>query len=225
MFKTTPICDMYKSRFREPSSHELLLRLVGSGSPFISRKLEDFCRKPLFNIAADLLHLTNLLDLHDREPHRIGLTEREYFEDTFAACQNGLASFPHPHSIFLKSVMLYRQECFRLAAFIYFNSGIRVSPSPKFLKTMTTALIEAFQESDLSSMWQPYPDILLWILFMGYCGSWDQLEKGWFVQESRRVIRFLNLKGWREMENLLMLFLYRSCSYQELLHTLWKEFE
>jgi hypothetical protein len=118
--------------------------------------------------------------------------------------------------------MDYRQECLRLALFIYFNTGIRVTPSPRFLKSMTSALVEAFQESDLSSLWHPFPSVLLWVLFMGYCGSYDPFDKGWFVQESRRVVCSLKLGSCDDMETLLTAFLYRKCLHGQPLRELWQ---
>lgn len=195
VFKTQSICAMYKSRFQEPTSYQLVLPLLGSKKQFLNTRLEQFCCKPLFRIACDLLHLTTLLGHHECESHKIGLTEREYFEDNFAVCQHSLASFPHPFTVLIKSTMLYRQECFRLALIIYFNSGIRVTPSPKFLNTMKSGLIKACQESTLSDSWHPFSDILLSILFIGYCGSGDPAGKGWFVHTSKIVVRTLKLKS------------------------------
>jgi hypothetical protein len=198
---------------------------VSSGcSPFTDKRLENFLCTPLFSIACDLLHLTSLLELHISSPSKIGLQEREYFEDTFAACQHGLAGFPHPENVIAKSAMLYRQHCFRLAAFIYFNTGIRVSPTPKLLSTMTSGLIDALQESDLSGGWGGDGEILLWVLFMGYVGSWEPFEKGRFLQEAKRIVRRLGLRGVEEIEGLLRAFLYRRSTFREPLGEMWEEF-
>lgn len=218
--RTAPMCPMYKSRFRDRSSHPLIFGIVGSSNPFPNTKLREFCCKPLFSIACDLLYLTKLLYLHRLEPEKVGLNEREYFEDNFAACQLGLASYPRLHTITAKSITIYRQECFRLAMFIYFNTGIRISPSPALIKTMTGPLIEAFQESDLPSFWHPYTHILLWILVMGYCGSWDPIEKGWFVQECRRVVNYLKIESVQDLESVM--FLYHKNLNQRSLYTLWE---
>lgn len=175
LFNTPPACSMYKSRFVDTSSASSVLQHVRSRNPFNNNsnndRLKNFLSGPLFSIACDLACLTYLLDLHEEEENRIGIDEREYFEDTFAACQHGLASFPRLATIPVKLKIHYQQECFRLSAFIYFNTTIRGCPSPALLYTMTTSLIEYLRESDLPSLWHPYQDILLWCLFMGYCGS------------------------------------------------------
>ena len=218
-----PRLPMYKSRFRERYTSGPILFLDQFGSPFNNDRFEKFLWKTLFQTACDLQFLTHILELHKREPSKIGATEREYFEDTYASVQHRLVSLPHPVDILSKSIAYYRQNCWRMAALLYLNIGIRQSPTPNLLKSMTSRLIESFQESDMSQGWAPFSDILLWILCMGCCGSWDETEKGWFVLELRRVVRMLGLHSLDELESRLQAFLYRSSVLQEPLRKLWND--
>ncbi|KAH7333478.1 hypothetical protein BKA65DRAFT_480018 [Rhexocercosporidium sp. MPI-PUGE-AT-0058] len=225
IFKTKPGLSKPMSRFRNVSSQNLILRSLVLHPPFTHTRLEEFCYAPLFSIASDLRHLTNLLELHDRDPDRMGIDECEYFEDTFAATQYAIVSYPHPENMLIQDTAVYRQECFRRAAFLYFNTALRLPPSVAMIKTITSALIEALQESELSSLWQPYPDILLWVLFMGHCGASDPFDEGWFVQEIKRLARFLQLSNAEEMENLMLEILYRNTVYQKGMRELWDDLE
>jgi hypothetical protein len=194
------------------------------GSPFYNSRFEKFLWRTLFLTACDLQFMTHLLDLHKREPSKIGTIEREFFEDTYAAAQHLLISLPHPVDLLNKSTMYYRQNCWRMAALLYFNMAIRQCPTPNLLKSMTSRLIESFQESDTSMAWGSFSDILLWVLVMGCFASWDKTEKGWFVLELRRVVRILDLHSVEEMECSLSAFLYRSSIFHEPLRELWDEY-
>lgn len=216
---------MYKSKFLDPAAVEMVLGYDASGNPFNDRTLENFLWPQLFKVACGLLYLTSLLNVAVREQKRIGAREQEYSEDTFAACQHALVSFSHPSDVLVKTTMYYRQDCWRLAALIYFNTAIRVSPSPRLLASMTARLIESLQESDISSGWRPNSGILLWILFTGYCGSLNSFEKGWLMQESKRVARVMDLKTADEMEDVLEAFHYRKATYGKLLYGLWEKFD
>jgi len=218
-----PRLPMYKSRFRDSRTLGSVMFPDQLGSPFNNDRFEKFLWKTLFSTACDLQFLTHLLELHKREPSKIGATEREFFEDTYAAAQHLLVSLPHPVDVANKSIIYYRQNCWRMGALLYFNIAIRQCPTPNLLKSMTSRLIESFQESDMSMAWTPFSDVLLWILFMGCCGSWDKTEKGWFVLELRRVVRILDLHSVEEMEDSLRAFLYRSSVFDEPLRELWEE--
>ncbi len=221
--QTRPKLPMYRSRFRGENFSLSGTRPDLPGSPFDNDRFEKFLWKAMFSYACDLQYLTHLLDLHRRQPSKIGAKEREFFEDNYAAVQHLLVSMPHPADVMAKSTLLYRQDCWRLAALLYFNMAIRECPSPNLLKSMTSRLIESFQESDMSGVWPPFSDVLLWILFMASCAAWDSTEKGWFVLELRRVVRTLSLKTVEDMESLLKSFLYRRIVSGEPLRKLWRE--
>jgi hypothetical protein len=242
--QSIPQLPMYKSRFRMHGKSLISVTDVcnGLGSEFLRKdpryqrpnplhrvlqrsKFAIFLWDELFSIACDMHGLSYMLDLHFREPGRIGSIEREFFEDTFAAVQHSLVSFPLPTPDIETSVMYYRQHCWRLGGFVYFNTAIRQwEPGSGPLRFLTSQLIEALQESDLSSKWGPtFSEILLWILFTGYCGAQADFEKGWFALEMRRVVNVLDLKSLEDTEALLRSLLWRDVSHREILRQLWEE--
>ena len=221
MRQSKPQLPMYKSQFRDA---EPLLSVMGNdllGSPFENSRFETFLWKDMFSVACDLHRLTYMLELHRREEARIRDKEREYFEDTYAAVQYQLVSLPHPDAVIAKSTRYYRQNCWRLAAFIYFNIAIRTCPVSSLLKSITNRLIESLQESEMSSAWVPFSDVLLWVVFMGCCATGSEVERGWFALEWKRLVRVLGLKSFEETESLMSGFLYRSNILRKPLCELW----
>ena len=242
MSQSAPRLSMYSSRFRRngrlisatdicnghgPSFVAKGPRNLSSSpspSPFHNQRLEQFLSRDLFLIACDMQDLTYLLDFHTRHPDRIGPIERECFEDTFVASQSALAALPQP--VLGAATFNQRQHCWKMAALIYFNTGIRRwERGTGYLKGSTSRLIDALPSSDLAGAWSPFSDLLLWVLFLGYCGAQAGLEKGWFAVEIKRVVGTLSLKGVEEIASILRLFHYRPTIFQDSLHSLWEEIE
>lgn len=176
-----------------------------------------------FPLACNLFFLTHILDLHHSDPSRLGPNQRLYFEDTFAFTQHSLVSLINSEHPNIKSATLHQQNCWQIAALIYFNTALRYTPSPNLLRSMTTRLIEALRESDTSLAWHPFEDVLLWVYFMGYVGSQDVFEKRWFMEEAKRIVKILGLKSWDEMEVKMRLILFRQISLQQSLWRLWSD--
>ena len=238
-----PQLPMYKSRFRsggalisaidicngcapdflaDPERYMQIHPLV---SPFQNSKFETFLWGELFSASCDLHGLTYMLDLYKRWPSRIDSFQREYFEDTFAGVQHELVSFPYPTTTGgVKSTIFYRQHCWRIAALLYFNVALRTwDPASGMIRMMVEQLILALRKSDIWSMWSPFSDILLWILFIGSCGAWSNIERDWLLLELRTIVRILNLRSLEEFETLLKSFLYRESTYHEPLCYIWDE--
>jgi Fungal specific transcription factor domain len=192
-----------------------------NGSPFENSLLESFLWEQLFSVACDLHAVSFLLDEHSQKRSTFSASTIEYFEDSFAAAQHGIAAFPHPTDSIDRSVMYYRQNCWRVAAFIYLNTATRELPNGGIMKVAMDRLAESLHHSDLSSTWFPYQDILLWVLFMGSCGAMNDLEKRWFVLEFQRVARSLNLNSVEEAHALLRTQLWRTCKLDEPLRDVW----
>ena len=95
-------------------------------SPFQGTSLENLLSGELSAIVCELYGMTYILDLHMRKPSKIGRIQREFFEDTYAAVQRSLVCFPYASAMnIMKSKMYYRQECWRIAAYIYLSTDIR----------------------------------------------------------------------------------------------------
>ncbi|KAE9368500.1 hypothetical protein N431DRAFT_295916, partial [Stipitochalara longipes BDJ] len=244
--KTKAPFPMYKSRFREnlmPASavdicnkfeSESELKLFSANqhspsteftrSPFPTTLFEGFLWGDLFITACDLLGLSYTLDLHMREPSKIGRLQREYFEDTFAAAQHGQVAFPYPDDPkVVKSTSYYRQHCWRTASIVYVNTALRTMyPGTCYMKELTTEIITSLHNSDQASMWYMYPEVLIWILFVGACGAYDPIGRGWFLIELRHGMMLLNIRSANELEELLKSLLYTECMQRPYLNKIWR---
>lgn len=190
--------------------------------PFSSPDLKDFLHDSLYSVACDLQSLSLILD----EKLRNNLQsppkdEMEYFEDTFAASQWALADFPHPAEQVDKSVMYYRQHCWRCAAFIYFNTAIRYSPNPGLLREATSRLSDSLHKSEVWSGWEYQSNILIWVLFMGLIGSLTDTERGLFQLEFRRAIRDMKIVSFEQAHGVLRQQLWRDTVLERPLRDVW----
>lgn len=91
--------------------------------------------------------------------------------------------------------------------------------------TQSTQLVKSLQASDISNAWEPEhgTHALLWILFVGYCGTWGAMEKGWLMLEFRRVVHVLGLKSVEEAVEILSGLIFRECAYGKALRQLWND--
>lgn len=186
----------------------------------------------LFAVTSNLRSLTYVLDLHIKHPSRIGPMQREYFEDTYAAVQHALVSYPIPPttSAIPDISLTYRRQAFRIACLIYFNTAIRNwEPASELIKSLITKLIAALQSSDLSTSWQPdHAEALLWILYMGTYGCSNALntERAWLTVELRRVVVIhLRLRTLNDVEQALRGFLYRDVTFCRPLQEIWHDID
>ena len=199
-----PSLSMYSSRYRDCSQH--------TRNPFHAPYLKQFLWRSLFDCACDLYYLTYYLEAHQKYSEMFGAQELELFEDTFAAILNGLAAFPRPESIFTKSFVYYRQHCWRIAATIYFNISLRQCPSPNNMRHFTHDLLLSLPETDMICSWDSTWEVLLWCLFMGYCGSETFEYQGWFYVEVKQLCVAKGVDKVESLEHVLQAGPYRqSC--------------
>jgi len=160
--------------------------------------------------------MTYILELHIRKPSKIGSIQREFFEDTYAAVQRSLACFPFATATnIIKTMMYYRQDSWRLAAYICFNTAIRCwDKATELMKTLVDQLVSSLRVSDICSMWTTHPEVILWILFMGSCAAWNKIDRGWLLLELRHGIRHLDIHSVDEFEGLMKSLLYRESIFR-----------
>ena len=194
---------MYKSKAR--------LMHPSIGSPFPNRELQDFLWEPLWAAAIDLQSMSYQIDERMARGGDAPLSREktEWNEDTFAATQHRLVSFLHPEQQMVKSVMYYRQDCWRCAAYIYFNVVVRVAPAQGIIKFAIARLIESLQNSEPWTGWAPHTNILLWIILQGIIGASSDTEKGLFQLEFRRLLRQLGLSTAEEIRDVLRMQVWR----------------
>ncbi|KAE9369254.1 hypothetical protein N431DRAFT_345384 [Stipitochalara longipes BDJ] len=241
--KTKTTLPMYDSRFREKGCQvsaidvcnktaiELFPRnqryvaLEPAGSPFTNNKFEAFLWGELFSVACDLHRLSYMLDLNRRHPRKLGSVQREYFEDTYAAVLHSLASFPYPNDVgVMKTVTYYRQHAWRFAAIIYSKIGIREwDKAVHAVGATNTEYIVSLQALDLESMLAYFPEVLVWLLFVGLCGTWNRVERGWMLYELRRGILLLGIASPAQLEELLKGMLFVDHMRTRHLDLIWQE--
>jgi hypothetical protein len=152
-------------------------------SPFQNYIFETFLCGELFSVACELHGLTYMLDLFITVPSKIGPVQREFFEDSYAAVQRALVSFPFPNTKgTIKSTNYYGQNAWRIAALVYLNTAIRAWPAASpIVQSFVSRLIPSLQLSDLPSIWSTFPDILAWILFVGSYVAVNTVDRDWFL--------------------------------------------
>ena len=234
---------MYKSRFRgsrtlisaidvcKESVFEYLedrdhyVQRHPMSSPFHDRKLQTFLWEQFFPVACDLHGLTYILDLRCNEPSRVDSIQQEYFEDVYAAGQHSLISFPLKNTAGgMRSIYFHRQNCWRIAALLYFNIAIRTwEPNTWLQKTMVDQLTSSLRQTDLALAWSPFSEVLLWVLAIGSCGAWHPLERGWLLLELKTLVEKLHLKSFGDFEATLKPLLYRERTLHGPMSNIWDE--
>jgi hypothetical protein len=243
--KSKATLPMYSSRFRPPN-HRISATLVCSlpahvlfpfpthrislqhhPSPFPNRTFEMFLCGELFNIACDLHSLSYMLDLNAQHPHQLESVHREFFEDTYAAALHGLVSFNQPHEQYgaaVPTAAYWRQHAWRVAGMIYLNTAIREWDTPMHpTNTMIAELISSLRNADMASIWASIPEVLLWLLFVGTCGTWDRLDRGWLLHELRYGVHVLKLESIEQLEELLKSMLFVDSMGSRYLDIIWRE--
>jgi len=107
---------------------------------------------------------------------------------------------------------------------IYFNSAIRTwDRTSEMVRSLAAQLVSSLRVSDTYLMWSTFPEVLLWIVFMGSSAAWDRVERAWLVFELRYGVNLLGLRSIDELEELLKSFLYRKSMLHASLCTIWQE--
>jgi hypothetical protein len=203
------------------------LTMNNAWSPFQNDKLETFLWGNLFSIACNLHALTDVLDRVSQQPSKMGPLQREFFEDTYAATQHAIVSFPRPNdAVIMQSATYFRQHSWRVAAMIYVNCTLRTWDIASFpIKTMVSELVLSLRQSDLNFMWSNFPEVLIWVLFTGASASWDKLDRGWLLLELSYGVKLFRLRSPEELETLLKSLLYCETMSREVLGQIWVEID
>lgn len=204
----------YLPLYEPPSVHQNAPKLQ-----FPNSDIQRFLWEPLFSAAIDINTITRQIESYNygSEADETPPEKIEVGEWTFAAAQHRLASFPHPEHQTMKSTMYFRQNCWRNAAFIYFNCIIRTTPAKMLLKLSVNRIVECYEKSEPWTGWAPHSNILLWVLLMAMIGAQTEAEKGMFKVEFRRVLHQLQLSTAEEVRQVLKNQLWREQPLMEFL--------
>ena len=119
-----------------------------------------------------------------------------------------------------------RQEPCRLALLTYYHSNHLVSqPSSATFRLFTVQLKAALEGSDLSSFWVPYPELLMWVLFVGAHISVGQVEWQWFISYLARGAQLLDIGTLAGLRKMLLRYFYIDRVYGSSLISAWEEMQ
>ena len=91
------------------------------------------------------------------------------------------------------------------------------------MTAMIAELIHCLRASDLYEMWSSDPEVLLWLLFTGICGSCDTLDRGWLMGEMRHGLKLLGIETSSALEALLKSLLYTDNMREKYVDPIWLE--
>lgn len=109
---------------------------------------------------------------------------------------------------------------------IYFVSRPNVTlinPTFPFASSMAQQIKEALHHSNLAEMWEPCPDLLMWVLVIAAHVSYEQEEWPWIVEQAAVVIKAMNIRSREELGEALSGFLMPARPIWGLLQTLWND--
>ena len=91
------------------------------------------------------------------------------------------------------------------------------------MTAMIAELIQSLRAADLYTMWSSDPEVLLWFLFTGICGSWDKLDRGWLMIEMRHGLKLPGIEDPFALERLLKSLLYTDDMRKKYVDPIWLE--
>jgi hypothetical protein len=115
-----------------------------------------------------------------------------------------------------------QQEPCRLAllVFWYANYGIHL-PDSAMLRSLTTQLKAALEQSGPQALWQPHYRLFIWVMFLGAYISVGQREHPWFMMYLARAARQQGLKSAQDLKTTLQPFFYIDRIYRKGLESIW----
>lgn len=72
-------------------------------------------------------------------------------------------------------------------------------------------------------MLSDYPEVLVWVLFIGASATWDKLDRYWILRELKLGIELLRLRSASELEEFLKSLIYPESTLGEALRVIWGE--
>ena len=91
------------------------------------------------------------------------------------------------------------------------------------MKELTDEIIESLHNSDRKEMWEMFPEVLVWILFVAACGASDVVGRAWLLADLRVGMGVLGMGSISGLEELLKGLLYTECLQGPYLESIWKE--
>jgi hypothetical protein len=119
------------------------------------------------------------------------------------------------------------EGCVRLACLLFHNGTIwefypQIGPVfPKPISGLRTALAATIP----TGFFQMFPEVLIWVLFIGAWASRLVPERTFFVTELAAAVGRQGIESWQELRTLLLNFFYVDRVHQTTLRGLWDEIQ
>jgi hypothetical protein len=203
-----PLTEYWKQRIDQLSSDDFTPGLVSPSlaTRFFDPDLIQIFHPQILRTFRFIRHLINYTEYAKRKKGSQSLPG--YTSGEFAVAEHLLLSFPyegHPINTMNDQV----QECTRIATLLYCNLALWTCPSYfALVKSLVINLRQAILKLDFSLCGRIYPDLMLWILFMGCFAAEGRTERSWFIIFVADVAKSLGLRQWPEVKRLLVKFFY-----------------
>lgn len=116
------------------------------------------------------------------------------------------------------------QESIRLALFVFAQPIISVTESSAaFTRSMARQLKESLERTEMSSLWAPNFDLLLWVLIIGAHIANGQEEYPWLIAHISKLVKILQLQAVDQIEQMLLGFYYFQRSFGPTLANVWND--
>lgn len=116
------------------------------------------------------------------------------------------------------------QNAIRLCIYYVSRPNVTLTnPHFPFASSIAQQLKESLYHSNLAEMWEPCPDLLMWVLVIAAHVSYDQEEWPWIVEQAAIVIKATDISSQEELEEAMCGFLMPARPIWGLLQTLWTD--
>jgi hypothetical protein len=112
-------------------------------------------------------------------------------------------------------------------AFCFIKRGLTItigwSSNPNIIRSLVIRLKIALEGMDLQAFYGSYPNMSIWVLFLGGNSSVWQTERAWFVSQLASANISLSLGHWEDVRESLLGFFYLDSAHQDAFQALWAE--
>jgi hypothetical protein len=196
-----------------------------SGSGIQTFKNTGIFHEQMWGIFMDLLSLTN--EMNWAQVKVMNQTNMLSFSDRRASVEYRLTSISSTDGI-LKPADDHRyiQESSRVAALLYANRVLRAMPNnAAMISHLLHHLMRCLQRTNLENRWGKYPELLLWVMFLGGTATTTTADHIWFVTQVMTLAAALELRSWSDVKGVLERYLYPEHALEKLCVSFWEEIE
>ena len=143
----------------------------------------------------------------------------QYFYSAQTLAEYQLLSLPFDNA---EHPLTPAQESVRLALFIFARPFIALIKPSAFTRTMFRKLRASLQRSEISSLWAPNYELLLWVLFIAAHISNSQDEWTWVIVHISELVKLLRLHTVSQIEEILVGFFYPEDCLGRTLIDVWR---